>query len=157
MSTRRLAGLCVFLLFRASNGRAAVEANATYTELRAARPKGDVITVQGLALERDVFRFRFESGTFEFLPPVDGRSIGAVFVGKGAMELRPASKEELRYLAFVTNEKSLEVLTETFESLVLLYSDATEAEIRHAGQPASSAGRGGGDVYQHFLKEERKD
>jgi hypothetical protein len=156
MTTRRLAGLCVFLLFRAYHGRAAVEANPVYTELRAARPKGDAVSVQGLTLERDAFRFRFESGTFEFLPPVDGRSVGAVFVGKGTMELHPASKDELRYLAFVTNEKTLEVLTETFESLVLLYSDSTEAEIRQAGKPSSVAGRWG-DVYQHFLKDEQKD
>jgi hypothetical protein len=45
------------------------------------------VPVGGLVLERDAFRFQFDSGAFHFLAPVAGRTVGAVFVGRGSYRL----------------------------------------------------------------------
>ncbi|HEX6861385.1 MAG TPA: hypothetical protein VF414_01135, partial [Thermoanaerobaculia bacterium] len=71
--------------------QAASAPDPTYTALRSARPDGRRVPVQGLTLERDVFQFRFESGAFHFLAPVEGRTVGAVFVGQGSLKLVPAT------------------------------------------------------------------
>src|SRR5689334_18124978 len=52
---------------------AAAASEPTYAALRGMRPDGRVAAVQGLALDRDVFHFQFESGAFHFLAPVAGR------------------------------------------------------------------------------------
>jgi hypothetical protein len=156
MSTRRLAGLCVFLLFRASYGRAALEANPTYTELRAARPKGEAVSVQGLTLERDAFRFQFESGSFQFLTLSDGRAVAAVFAGDGRMELNPATATERRQLALVTGEKGLEVLSDRFDSAILLFTDGTAAQIRQKAAPTAASPRAP-EIYEAFLRKQRKE
>ncbi|HSB63914.1 MAG TPA: hypothetical protein VLJ18_07090, partial [Thermoanaerobaculia bacterium] len=100
-----------------------------YEALRAAKP-AEGIEVQGLALERDALRFEFESGLFWLLPPVRGRVVGAVFEGKGKYTLTPDRESERRHLAVVTENKSLSVLTDSFEELVLLFTDGTADEIR---------------------------
>ncbi|MGH9317909.1 MAG: hypothetical protein ACRD1P_12485, partial [Thermoanaerobaculia bacterium] len=70
---------CLFAAFPAQ----AAEPRAVYDALRAARPQGKAVAVRDLTLTRDVFVFRFASGTFQFLSPVEGRASGAVFVGEG--------------------------------------------------------------------------
>src|SRR5437588_7178773 len=71
----------------------------TYAALRGARPDGRKIPVQGLVLERDAFRFQLDSGALHLLAPVEGRTIGAVFVGQGSYRLNPAIQTEARQLA----------------------------------------------------------
>ncbi|MGH9366228.1 MAG: M1 family metallopeptidase, partial [Thermoanaerobaculia bacterium] len=106
---------------------------------------------------RDVFVFRFASGTFQFLSPVEGRASGAVFVGEGSFELHPASGNERRHLAFVTGEKTLETLSEPFQNLVLLFTDGTAAEIEGHGTPAATPLVRAIDIYETFFKAQRKD
>jgi hypothetical protein len=60
------------------------------------------VPVSGLVLERDAFRFQFDSGAFHFLAPVGGRTVGAVFVGHGSYRLSPASENERRQLALAS-------------------------------------------------------
>ena len=130
-----------------------------YAALRAARPEGRAVAVAGWSLERDAFRFHFASGTFQFLPPVEGRTTGAVFVGQGEMTLTPATEGERRRLAFQTGDPKLEVLSDRFESLVLLFTDATakdiEAHASASGSPPPPAR--GREIYERFLKEQRKE
>lgn len=135
---------------------AAGAADPDYVALRNARPQGRGMAVHNLVLERDVFRFQFASGTFQFLTPVEGRSMGAVFVGEGTFELKPASDVERRHLAFVTGEKTLTALSEPFQKLVLLFSDATAAEIQ-AHSTMAEASATAGDVYEAFFKKQRKE
>src|SRR5947209_20201282 len=71
----------------------------TYTALRNARPDGRKIAVQNVTLERDAFRFQLDSGTVHFLAPVDGRTVGAVFMGRGSYRLIPATPYERQQLA----------------------------------------------------------
>ena len=152
---RQRSGLAAFGVFvLATIARA--DADPTYTALRAARPAGPAVAVQDLKLERDVFRFEFVRGTFQFLEPVSGRVTGAVFVGEGTWQLTPAGEGARRHLALLQNEPKLEVLTDRFESLVLLFTDGTEAEIRKPGSDAPADGRAA-SIWDSFRKRQRKD
>jgi hypothetical protein len=153
----RAKGLASALLgFLAAMVAAGADGDPTYLALRNAKPDGKAVAVQQLVLERDVFRFKFESGTFQFFSPVEGRVFGAVFSGKATLEVRPASETERRYLAFVTDEKGLEVLTETLTSVVLLFGDGTAAEIEKQGSPAAGLAEAAG-LYQSAFKKQRND
>ncbi len=115
------------------------------------------MAVRDFTLERDAFRFRFASGVFQFLPEIDGRAVGAVFVGEGSFELLPATEGERRRLAFLKGDPRLEILADSFETMVLLFSDATAAEISARGTPAASPPGRAASVYEKFLKKQRKD
>jgi len=140
-------------------GGGAPAPDPTYAALRAARPDGRVATVHGLVLDRDVFHFELESGVFHFLEPVAGRTIGAVFLGRGTLRLSPASAAERRQLALELGEgKEFEILTESFEELVLLFGDDTAQEIgvaapieKHAPDPRAR------QVYERWLERQRRD
>ena len=157
MRNRLLAGLFpAWLLCLPLSLRAAAETSAPYSQLRAARPAGEPVAVQGLTLERDAFRFKFDSGSFQFLTLPDGKPVGAVFVGDGGYELRPAVEAERRQLALVTGEKGLEILSDRFDSAVLLFTDGTAAEIRQKSSAGAAAPRFG-EVYDAFFKRQRKE
>ncbi|HYL06714.1 MAG TPA: M1 family aminopeptidase [Thermoanaerobaculia bacterium] len=131
----------------------------TYAALRAARPDGRVAAVHGLVLDRDVFHFEFESGAFHFLAPVGGRTVGAVFLGHGTLRLNPATAPERRQLALQLGEgRDFEVLTDSFEELVLLFADDTAQEIALAapavqGAPDARATQ----AYQRWVDRQRRD
>ena len=153
----RIARVALLVALLAPGAGAAAESDPAYTALRAARPAGPAIAVQKLTLERDVFRFRFENGAFQFFSPVEGRVTGAVFVGQGSWELRPAIEVERQHLALLTGEPGLEVLSDHFESLVLLFTDETEAEIRRGGKESGAAPAAAAGVFDAYRRHERKD
>ncbi len=156
---RRFAAVAVALSVVAAAAAAAagsVETDATYRALRSAVPDGKTLAVRDLVLERDVFRFRIESGAFQFLTAVEGRSYGAVFSGRATFELRPASERERRYLALMTGEKGLEVLSEPLTSVVFLFSDSTAAEIEKRGTPSAPIPDAAA-IFQAFFKKQRSD
>ncbi len=147
-----LAGLAGFLI---AAGAAAPD--PTYAALRAARPDGRTIAVHGLVLERDAFRFELASGTLHLLAPVAGRTVGAVFVGDGSYRLVPASETERRHLA-LTAGTNLEVLTDRFDSLVLLFTDDTAAEIARAAPIATGAPDARAtSLYEAYFKRQKRD
>ena len=152
---RRRWGVLATCLLASAAGLFA-DADPTYTALRAARPAGPAVGVQGLRLERDVFRFEFVKGSFQFLEPVAGRVTGAVFTGEGTWQLTPAGEGARRHLALRKDDPKLEVLTDRFESLVLLFTDETEAEIRKAGADSPADGRAA-SIWDNFRKSQRKD
>ncbi|HVT59775.1 MAG TPA: M1 family aminopeptidase [Thermoanaerobaculia bacterium] len=137
-------------------------ADPTYAALRAARPDGRVIAVQGLVLERDAFRFQFDSGAFHFLAPVGGRTVGAVFVGQGSYRLSPATPAERRHLALASGSgRGFEALADSFDELVLLFADDSAAEIALAAAPAPADKRSPNpkalEVYERWMKRQRTD
>jgi hypothetical protein len=144
---------------RAGSGGGGAATDPTYAALRAARPDGRVAAVHGLVLDRDVFHFELESGAVHFLEPVAGRTIGAVFLGRGTLRLSPASAAERRQLALQLGEgKDFEVLTDSFDELVLLFGDDTAQEIalaapieKHAPDPRAR------QVYERWLERQRRD
>jgi hypothetical protein len=135
------------------------EPDPTYKELRGARPDGRRVPVQGLILERDVFRFQLDSGAFHFLAPVAGRTVGAVFVGQGSLRLSPAKPSERRQLALAASgDKEFETLTEEFDELVLLFGDDTAEEIQlHAPVQTGAPDPKAVQAFEAYLKRQRKD
>ncbi len=133
----------------------AIERSGSYAALRAARPQGQAVAVSNLALDRDAFHLRFQSGVFQFLPEVEGRRFGAVFVGEGEWQLTPASDSEKRQLALETGDASLQVLSDRFETMVLLFSDETAAQVDRQGTAAAAPARAA-EAFDAFLQAERK-
>jgi hypothetical protein len=156
----RLSGVLVFACLAAALA-APLQAGTdpTYAALRGAKPDGRKIPVQNLVLERDAFRFQLDSGALYLLAPIEGRTIGAVFVGQGSYRLSPATPNESRQLAISSGaDKGFEALTDTFENLLLLFTDGTLAELEHhaavqTGAPDPRAV----DVYDRWLKRQQKD
>lgn len=140
-------------------GFAATKADPTYAALRGARPDGRSMPVNGLVLERDVFRFQFDSGAFHFLAPIAGRTAGAVFVGHGSYRLSPATENERRQLALSSGaDKGFETLADDFDDLVLLFADDTAQEIElHAPVRTGTPDPRAAEVYDRYLKRQRKD
>lgn len=71
-----------------------------YASLQAIRVDGpNVYTVHDLTVRRDGVSFTFAEGKFAFLQPVDGRTTGAVFVGRGRVFTVPPDPAERASLA----------------------------------------------------------
>lgn len=153
--------LLAFLLIALGfSGAGFAAADPSYTALRNARPDGRTVPVSGLVLERDAYRFQFDSGAFHFLAPVEGRTVGAVFVGHGSYRLSPATENERRQLALSSgaDRNGFETLTDDFDDLVFLFADDTAQEIElHAparkGPPDAQATA----VYERYLKRQRNE
>ena len=60
---------------------------------------GAVAVVDNLILKRDAATFKFIKGEIYFLTPVEGRVVGAVFVGDMEMSLVPPTAVEKKSLA----------------------------------------------------------
>jgi Peptidase family M1 domain len=152
-------GLAVLALAAALAAPLQAATDPTYAALRGAKPDGRKIPVQNLVLERDAFRFQFDSGAFHLLAPVDGRTIGAVFVGQGSYRLSPATPNERRQLALSSGGgEDFETLSDSFDDLLLLFADDTAAEIQlHAPVQTGSPDPKALQVHEAWLKRQRKD
>jgi len=117
----------------------AVAAVPEYQAIRGARPDGHVSAVTNLVLVRDAYRIELRSGTFHFLAPAGGKVFGAVFLGDGSYTLQPATPAEKRQLRLMTRDPTLEVLTDRFDEMVLLFSDGTADEIRKQAPETAAA------------------
>jgi hypothetical protein len=158
--TRRSTLLVVLFCAALCAAPLAAAQDATYTALRGARPDGRKITVKDVSLDRDVLHFHFDSGTFHLLAPVDGRTAGAVFVGHGSYRLTPATPNERRQLALSSGAavEGFESLSDSFDSLVLLFLDDTDGELQlktplEKGAPDPKAVQ----VYDSWLRRQKKD
>jgi hypothetical protein len=83
-------------------------------------------------------------------------TFGAVFIGEGVYSLNPATAAERRDLVLVSGNDRLEVLTDRFTRLILLFTDRTAAELlAHApvmsGAPDPDATRVFDDYVQKQL------
>jgi len=107
----------------------------TYQALRNLGLSGEMIAVKDLDLKRDAGTFHLHSGTVCFTAPVQGRITGAVFVGDGNFVLDPPSDSERKSLKLLTREDEF---SETFEHLVLRFSDSTYQDFKKAGTPGSA-------------------
>ena len=96
---------------------------------------GEYAQVNNLLLKRDAATFTLTSGELYFLPAVEGRVTGAIFVGEGEMTLTPPVEYEKRSLALFTGEPSI---TEHFTKLVLRFTDKTYNEVKASPQAKMS-------------------
>jgi hypothetical protein len=88
---------------------------------------GTFATVSNLVLKRDAATFTLKSGEIYFLPQVQDRTFGAVFLGEGELTLTPPTDIEKHTLSLFTKEESI---TESFTRLVLHFTDKTFEEIK---------------------------
>ena len=146
---------CLFLLFISSLGQelsphpqppvptpaaASPNADPTYQQLRRSQLSDVTLAVHDFVLRREAGTFTFHSGTFSMLAPVNGKITGAVFLGDGSFTVVPPSAAEQRSLSLLTKEARME---ETFNELVLRFTDGTADEIQKAGTPAPTGGNAG--------------
>jgi hypothetical protein len=126
--------LCAAALSLAVCASALAATDPTYTALRAARPDGRTIALQSFAFDRDSYHVVL-NGTLHLLAAVDGKSVGAVFIGSGSYELTPASETERRLLALNADAKDLKTFKEDFDWMVVFDPEL----IAHAGNIAAGA------------------
>jgi hypothetical protein len=100
--------------------------------------QGDYATVSDLVIRRDAATFTLKSGELYFLPPVEGRVTGAVFVGEGEFTLTPPIECEKHSLALYTGQPTI---TEQFTKLTLRFTDKTYEEVK--ASPQARMGKGG--------------
>jgi Peptidase family M1 domain len=103
-----------------------------YQQLRSIGLSGESVSISNFDLKRDAATFHLRSGTVCFVPPVESKVTGAVFVGDGSMSLDPPTASERRSLKLLSKSDEF---SETFTHLVLRFTDATYDEIKKAGTP----------------------
>jgi hypothetical protein len=99
--------------------------------------------VNNLVLKRDTAVFTLHSGEIYFLSPVEGRQIGAVFIGDGEFYMKPPIEVEQKTLAIFTDAPDIK---ETVTNLVLRFTDKTYDEIK--ASPNAQMKTGGGQISQ---------
>lgn len=107
-----------------------------YRQLRTIGLTGESYAVHDLDLKRDAATFHLRSGTVCFVPPVENKVTGAVFVGDGLMILEPPQATERRSLKLLTKSDEF---SESFARMVLRFTDSTYEEIKKAGTPGPGA------------------
>jgi hypothetical protein len=128
--------------------------DATYRALRTAAPDGRTIALSNFVYERDVLRFTL-NGTLHLLTPVDNKTPGAVFVGQGSYELKPATAAETRQLAINAGDDKLTTVTDTFESAVFLGTALVDAAAK-ASAPVQGPPIAGNDKWIDYMNKQRK-
>jgi hypothetical protein len=135
----------------------AVAAVPEYQAIRGARPEPHSWTVRDLVLVRDAYRFELRTGTFQFLAPAGGKAFGAVFLGDGSYTLQPATPAEKRQIRLMAHDPSLDVLTDRFDEMVLLFTDGTADEIRKQATETTAAPDAHAlTVYEAYLDWQKK-
>jgi len=117
--------------------------DANYTALRADSSaadsfSGDYAVVTDLVLKRDAGTFLLKSGEIYFLKPVQGKTVGAVFIGSGEFQITPPVDVEKKSLAIFTDSPDMK---EPFDALTMFFTDSTFADIQ--GSPNAKIAKGG--------------
>jgi hypothetical protein len=86
-----------------------------------------VYRVSNLTLNRDTGVFTFRSGSFSFLPPVQGSVTTGVFIGEGNFRLDTSDPLKRRRLLKMMGS---ETVSEDFTALVVFFSDSTFDDIK---------------------------
>ena len=147
--------LCAVLLTLLSVA-AYAETDPAYSAFRAARPDSRTIALSNFAFDRDVFHFTL-NGKLHLLPPVEGKTPGAVFIGQGSYELKPATPYEQRQLAVYTGDEKLATLTDTFDSAIFLGTALPAAAEKTAAPVTGTADATAVDRWNDYLKKQKKD
>ena len=109
------------------SGSTAEAYEPVFEALRRLAPRADsVATVHNLTLQRDAIQFHFADGRLYLLTPVAGRTVGAVFVGRGAVSFVPPLAVERAQLSHVLRDS---VLNTEISAAVLVFTDSTLWEL----------------------------
>jgi hypothetical protein len=102
---------------------------AAYGQLRAVGPDSQAVAVtENVELRKDAATLTFKSGYLYFLQPAGGEVAGAVFLGKGVLNLKPTADLERRQLARFCKGKT--EFEDQFEEAVLWFADDTLSRLK---------------------------
>ena len=111
------------------HAQAAQEYAAVLSALQNEAPRSDsVAQVRGFVLRRDAIEFHLDSGRITLLTPVAGRTVAAVFTGKGSIAFAPPLAVERGQLWRALGDSNLAA---PLTSIVFFYTDSTLAELDH--------------------------
>ena len=144
------AAVLVFVCFSAL-----AQSDPSYSALRASRPDGRVIALQNFVFERDVLRFTLD-GKLHLLAPVEGKTPGAVFIGNGSYELKPASTSEQRQLAVFAGDDKLTSIVDQFDRAVFLGSALVAAAQKASAPVTGAADATAIERYEKYLDRQKK-
>ena len=98
---------------------------------------GNYAVVNNLQLKRDAANFNLKSGELYFITPVENRVTAAVFIGDGELTLVPPTEVEKNSIKIFTGEGGI---TESFNRLVLRFTDKTFDEVKSSGNATMKTG-----------------
>src|SRR5439155_1536635 len=99
--------------------------------------------VQNVTLRRDAILFRLEDGVLYLATPVAGRTIAAIFVGRGSVELTPPLAIERREVRRSLGDSSVNA---GITAAAFVFTDSTLTELgrqvafRRGGDPGRASG-----------------
>jgi hypothetical protein len=114
----------------------APNSDAIYQQIRGIHIGDEAVTVSNYDLKRDAATFHLRAGKVCFLTAVQGKVVGAVFEGEGAMSLTPPLPAEANMLKLLTKE---DTFNETFGKMMLWFTDSTYDELKKAN-PSTAGG-----------------
>lgn len=136
------------------SGQSTPNTNSEYHQLRGLLPGGEIVSVKGYELRRDVATFTFRTGSFAFYGEVKGKVTGVVFKGDGHLHIAPPIAAERHNLAIQTNSEEFD---EDFDQAVLRFTDGTAEEIHKAAtgkEPADASFIKVAQDMQSFVREQ---
>jgi len=128
--------LCTYSLipFSATAQQApAPNSDATYQQLKSVT-LSEAVDVKDFTLKRDAATFHLRSGTVCLLAPVAGKVTGAAFVGDGKLTIEPPLATERASLKLLTKDTEF---VESFQHMVLRFTDGTYEEIKKTSAPST--------------------
>src|SRR5262249_38121107 len=93
------------------------------------------VSVTNEILKRDAGTFTFNSGTFFFVTPVNGKVTAAVFMGSGRFSIVPPTAQERRSLMLLTRDLKMD---EEFDHAVFFFTDSTFDDLKKLGSSSST-------------------
>ncbi len=111
-----------------------------YTQLRALELSGESVQVENLSLQRDIATITFVNGRFHLAQDVNGQVTGVVFLGDGRIEVKPHLAVEQRQLSWLADTRTF---SDTFNRMVIRFTDGTLADITKFDQPRPGPVDGG--------------
>jgi hypothetical protein len=138
---KRATWLCRTLLSVSSlsvlvSAQPAPNSDGFYQQLRNLSPQSGALAIEKVTLKRDAATFQLNSGVLCFTPTVNNKFTGAVFVGDGKLMIEPPVGIERATLSVLTKEKQY---SESFDTLVLRFTDKTYEELKGAGKQTTGS------------------
>jgi hypothetical protein len=143
--------LSVFSVSALLSGQTTPNSDGFYQQLRNLSPQAGAIAIDKVTLKRDAATIQLNSGVLCFTPAVNNRYTGAVFVGDGKLLLEPPVGIERASLSVLSKEKEY---SESFDTLVLRFTDKTYEELSRAGKQTTTCDLAS---WQNSVKAMRKE
>lgn len=114
--------LSIFLFAGQTQLRSGISDNdfPLYKSIRNLQVQNKGVQVRGITIKKDAALIQLHIGDLWFFNPIEGKSLGAVFIGQGEIKINPTLKSEKEFLAKLTEGAPFE---ERFKELTLFFAD----------------------------------